>query len=149
METRFSRLSPEEIIEVDTILDRLNNPDEQDKNTILLRFGEIMSKADSYNQIPHQTDVIECQYGINKSITEEAGKLRSSGKLLAYGKTITCPVVAIHGDVDSHKAEGVREPLMRVVKNFRFILLEKCGHDPWYEQEARDEFYRILQRELD
>jgi len=34
------------------------------------------------------------------------------------------------------------------VKNYRFILLEKCGHEPWQEKYARDKFYEILKKEI-
>jgi len=54
------------------------------------------------------------------------------------------PVTAIHGDYDSHPAEGVRLPLFSVLKNFQFILLEKCGHTPWNERYARDQFFGVL-----
>jgi pimeloyl-ACP methyl ester carboxylesterase len=148
MDTRFSRMSPEQILEMDAVLDKLDDPAEKQKDALLARFGEIMSAVDSYNPIPHRTEAIECNYEINKSISAEAGLLRSSGRLLSCGRNINCPVVAIHGSYDTHPAEGIRAPLSGVVKDFRFILLEKCGHDPWYEREARDEFYRVLYREL-
>jgi len=38
--------------------------------------------------------------------------------------------------------------LSQVLKNLRFILLEKCGHEPWTETYARDEFFRVLKKEL-
>jgi hypothetical protein len=38
--------------------------------------------------------------------------------------------------------------LSNVLKDFRFILLKKCGHKPWIERHARVEFYKILQEEL-
>ena len=72
----------------------------------------------------------------------------SFDELLELGKKINCPIVAIHGDYDPHLAEGVKEPLTRVLKDFRFVLLEKCGHEPWLERYARHEFYRILKREV-
>src|SRR5262249_37817517 len=34
------------------------------------------------------------------------------------------------------------------LKNFRFVLLEKCGHTPWLERWAREGFYRIIKAEL-
>ena len=61
---------------------------------------------------------------------------------------IRCPVVAIQGDYDAHPAEGIRKPLSRVVKDFRFILIEKCGHYPWMERQAKDKFYEILKDEI-
>jgi pimeloyl-ACP methyl ester carboxylesterase len=58
-------------------------------------------------------------------------------------------VVAIHGDYDPHPTEGVREPLSKVLKDFRFIMLEHCGHLPWIEREAREGFFELLRGELD
>jgi pimeloyl-ACP methyl ester carboxylesterase len=74
--------------------------------------------------------------------------MRRSGELLALGKHIACPVVAIHGNFDPHPAAGVQEPLAQVLKDFRFILLNQCGHKPWRERQARDEFFAMLDREL-
>jgi pimeloyl-ACP methyl ester carboxylesterase len=67
---------------------------------------------------------------------------------LKLGEKIKCPVVAIHGDYDPHPAKGVREPLSGVIKDFCFISLKNCGHKPWIEQEAKEEFYRILKKEF-
>ena len=44
--------------------------------------------------------------------------------------------MAIHGDYDPHPASGVKEPLSRILRDFRFILLDHCGHTPWKEVEA-------------
>ena len=57
-------------------------------------------------------------------------------------------MVAIHGDYDPHPWSGVTEPLTRVLKDFRFILLENCGHYPWYERAAREQFFSILKKEV-
>jgi pimeloyl-ACP methyl ester carboxylesterase len=90
--------------------------------------------------LPHKEELIRCNYRIFKSVWEDAHELRRSGKLLKLGKKVTCPVVAIHGDFDPHPFEGVKEPLSGVVKDFRFILLDKCGHKPWIEREAKERF---------
>jgi pimeloyl-ACP methyl ester carboxylesterase len=68
--------------------------------------------------------------------------------LLALAQHIQCPVIAIHGDYDPHPAEGVHKPLSLALANFRFILLKKCGHTPWLERWARENFYRIIKAEL-
>jgi len=107
-----------------------------------------MSKADSYNPLPHDSEILECQYDIYQSVWEQARELRSSGKLLELGKRIQCPVVAIHGNYDPHLSEGIKKTLSRILKDFRLILLEKCGHRPWIERSARDRFYNILEKEL-
>jgi pimeloyl-ACP methyl ester carboxylesterase len=81
-------------------------------------------------------------------VWEQAAELRRNGKLLECGAKIQCPVVAIHGDYDPHPAEGIRRPLERTLKDFRFILLEKCGHTAWIERMAKDIFYQTLRKEL-
>jgi len=65
---------------------------------------------------------------------------------LELGKKIRCPVIAIHGDYDPHPYEGVKTPLSHILRDFRFILLEHCGHRPWVERAARDRFYKVLKK---
>jgi len=146
--TRLNRMSEEQRVEFFSLVDILNNPHIEDKNTLMARFGEIIARADSYDPLPYQGELLEYQYDINQKVWQQASELRSSGKLLQLGKKIRCPVVAIHGDYDPHPAEGVREPLSHVLKDFRFILLEKCGHEPWIERAAREKFYKVIKEEI-
>ncbi len=148
MKTRLSRLGEEDRAEVLSLMDSLDAPAIGDKNTLMARLGKLISKADSYDPLPSDDEVLECQYDIYRKVWKQAIGMRSSGQLLGLGKKIRCPVVAIHGDYDPHPAEGVREPLSRVLKDFRFILLEKCGHKPWIEKDARDKFFEILKGEI-
>jgi pimeloyl-ACP methyl ester carboxylesterase len=148
MADRLNRLSEEERAEVFSLLETLDDPTTKDKNTPMARFGELMARADSYDPLPHPSELLAYQYDINQRVWQEASDMRKSGQLLELGRKIRCPVVAIHGDYDPHLAAGVKEPLSRVVKNFRFILLEKCGHEPWIERAARERFYKILKEEI-
>ena len=148
MQTRLSRLGDKEIAEVVALTDTLNDPATRDKNTPMSRLGKLISKADSYDPLPYDSEALAHQYDIYQSVWEQASELRSSGRLLELGKKIQCPVVAIHGDHDPHPAEGVKEPLSRIIKDFCFILLENCGHQPWMERAARDRFYDILKKEV-
>ena len=63
-------------------------------------------------------------------------------------RMVRCPVVAIHGDSDSSPAAGVAEPLSAALPEFRLIVLPQCGHTPWLERYAKEEFYRILLSEI-
>jgi pimeloyl-ACP methyl ester carboxylesterase len=148
MSTRLSRLSQAEKTETLSILETLNDPDIEVKNMPMTRLGKLISKADSYDPLPHDSEILECQYDIYESVWAQASNLRSSGRLIDLGKRIQCPVVAIHGDYDPHPPEGIRDPLSSVLKDFQFILLEKCGHCPWIERGARDIFYDILRNEV-
>jgi pimeloyl-ACP methyl ester carboxylesterase len=145
---RLARLSEEERVEFWKIVAGLNGPAAKDKDGLMARFGALVARADAYDPLPRQAELLEFNYEINLNVSADAERLRATGELLALGKQIRCPVVAIHGDHDPHPAGGVRGPLARVIKEFRFILLEKCGHEPWLERGARDRFYEILKAEL-
>jgi pimeloyl-ACP methyl ester carboxylesterase len=147
-ETRLSRLGEEERAEAHTLMEALNDPAATDKNTLMARLGALWTKADAYNPLTLDIEVLEVQYHVNQSVWKDAQELRRSGKLLELGKQIQCPVVAIHGDYDPHPPEGVHGPLSPVLKDFQFFLIENCGHLPWIERQAKRAFYRILKQEL-
>jgi pimeloyl-ACP methyl ester carboxylesterase len=146
MEIRLNHLNNDERKEALSLLAALDSGRIKDDG--FARFGELMGKADSYDPLPHDSEVMLCSPDIYQQIWGQAGKMRSSGELLQLGKRIKCPVVAIHGDYDPHPAVGVQEPLSRVLKNFRFILLENCGHHPWLERQAKQNFYDTLRTEI-
>jgi pimeloyl-ACP methyl ester carboxylesterase len=148
METRLSRLSVEEREEALSLMNALEDPSVPEKGTQLDRFGALMNRADSYDPLDSNEGDHECRYDIFESVWREAAELRASGRLLEMGGAIRCPVVAIHGDHDPHLAEGVERPLSAVLGEFKFVLLKNCGHVPWMERQARDEFFRILLEEL-
>jgi pimeloyl-ACP methyl ester carboxylesterase len=150
--TRMQRLDEAERAEFEATLRRLGDPTTEDKDALLERLGALASKSDAYDPISDEADAADhvgLRGDLFQSVWEQAAEMRRSGRLLALGRQLQCPVVAIHGDFDPHPAEGVRQPLSAVVPRFRFILLEKCGHRPWMERQARDPFYRALEAELE
>jgi pimeloyl-ACP methyl ester carboxylesterase len=148
---RLNRLSEAERIEIFKLNERIYTSADREKNKALARLGELFAKADTYDALPHEPEPepLEASVEINSKVWAEALELRINGELLKLGKRIKCPVVAIHGDYDPHLAEGVEVPLSRSVRDFKFILLEKCGHEPWTERYARDRFFKILKQELE
>jgi pimeloyl-ACP methyl ester carboxylesterase len=149
---RLDRLSEKDRVKVLETIEIIRNPatKEKDKNVSFARFGDLMAKADTFAPLPPEPDPepLPASEEINRKVWEEAVLLRISGELLEMGRQIKCPVIAIHGDYETHSAEGVKGPLAGILKDFRFILLGKCGHEPWLEKYARDEFYRVLREEV-
>lgn len=148
---RLNRLNQQERKEFNTIIKLLHDPKTKDKNEYLERLGALTSKTDTFDPIPDESrksDLIDVKGDIFHKVWKEAAELRRKGKLLALGKDIKCPVIAIQGDFDPHPAQGVKKPLSTIIKDFRFILLENCGHYPWLEQKAKDKFYKVLRNEL-
>jgi pimeloyl-ACP methyl ester carboxylesterase len=149
--TRLERFTEEEKGEFDAIIEALSDLGTEDKDRLLARLGTLVSKSDSYDPIVNhneESDDVGSQGHIFQKVWQEAAELRRSGALLQLAACIQCPVVAVHGEYDPHPAEGVRIPLSAALDDFRFILLENCGHKPWIERQASDTFYRVLRREL-
>jgi len=144
---RLERLSAEERKELTDLLDTISSHN-RDAKQAFVRAGQLFSKADAYDPIPAQSEILDFQVDVYQRIWPEAAELRRSGKLLASTAHIQCPVVAIHGADDPHPAEGVSAPLESRLNDFRFILLERCGHKPWIERHARQHFFNILHDEI-
>lgn len=141
---RLKKLGEREKKEFSRLLNslKLNND-----NAKILELERLLSKTDCFS--PAQDDAkIEFDAKLYEKIWEEAQDLRRSGKLLEEMKKIRCPVFAIHGDYDPHPAEGVMIPLSSELEEFRFILLDKCGHKPWIEKYAKEKFFNILKQEI-
>lgn len=163
METRLARLGLLDRVEALTLLETLTFPDQPGRDGVLKRIGELCAKADTFAPLPappkqkgakkeapagKDRDTPPVRADLFQSVWTEATALRQSGALLDFARGLRCPVLAIHGSHDPHPHTGVSAPLAACVADFRFILLEKCGHEPWNERHARERFFAILRAEL-
>ena len=145
--TRQSLFSKKEKAQLEVLEEIFKNPKLKNKDSVVNQFSELLHKVESYDSLKVKPEIKNFRSDIYNGVWPEAAELRRTGELLKLGKKIKCPVVAIHGDYDTHPYLGVKTPLSKVVKNFKFILLKHCGHSPWIEREAKDEFYKILKKE--
>ncbi len=148
LQTRLDRLAEDQRASLGALMRSLENRDLPAGGDSLRTLHDILMTADSCNLLPSGNEVLEFQPSINHSVWAEAARMRRSGQLLQLASRVTCTVVAIHGEEDPHPAEGVREPLTQVLRDFRFISLADCGHYPWFERAAREEFFDLLELEL-
>jgi pimeloyl-ACP methyl ester carboxylesterase len=141
-QTRLGRLCKREKDEAKFLLrKKIEGPEE------FARLGELMAQADDYDPLPLRREGTVPDPEQFGKVWPEAALLRKSGKLLEEARKVQCPVTALHGDHDPHPAQGVEGPLKGALAEFKFILLEKCGHTPWMEKQARENFFRVLEAE--
>jgi pimeloyl-ACP methyl ester carboxylesterase len=149
METRMRRLSGDERKESASLMEVSEKAPGGDGISAIARLGAIFAWADAYDPIEEEpSEPVDFRADVYRAVWGEAAALRKSGALMESVKQIACPVAEIHGDYDPHPSEDVRIPLSGVLGDFRFILLEHCGHKPWIERRAKDEFYRVLNEEV-
>jgi len=148
MKTRVSRLNNAERQEVEFLTNNIGNPAVRDKFKLFKRLGDITSHADLYDPDYNLAAKTFLTPEIYENVWKEADAMRASGELLKLSKRVKCHVTAIHGDYDPHPAEGVRKPLSKVKRMFRFVLLKNCGHTPWIEKQAMNGFYKVMEAEF-
>lgn len=120
-----------------------------DGNTAdVARFIEISDVADTYARDTSPQPNVVFDEVIHKAVWPEADGMRKNGSLLEAISAIRCPVLAIHGDYDPRPSEGVRVPLQTVLPSAEFVEIKRCGHKPWQEIYAKDEFYRLVERAI-
>jgi pimeloyl-ACP methyl ester carboxylesterase len=146
-ETRRSRLNEKEKIEFCREERKLSDISSE-ANSLSPDFVSLLTRTDVFEALPNEAIVSDFSPAVYLNIWSEASELRKSGKLLEYVKEVKCPVVAIHGDYDPHPAEGIIEPLSANLSNFRFNLIERCGHYPWMEKYGKDILYKLLYKEM-
>jgi pimeloyl-ACP methyl ester carboxylesterase len=141
---RLARLSESERAEAQTLLALPGGPKASDSD----RFGALMGKADAYDSLPQEPNDLPAHPAAYAGVRPVAAALRRSGELLRLAGALDCSVTAIHGADDPSPAVGVREPFAAVVRDLRFVLLARCGHEPWAERWARDAFFAALRAAL-
>jgi pimeloyl-ACP methyl ester carboxylesterase len=147
IETRLSRLTEAEKADFLIRMQELVNPS-AGSQALSSEFITLLVKTDIFEALPNETIDPGFFPLVYKSVWQEASQMRSSGKLIENVKKIKCPVVGIHGDFDPHPAAGVKDPLSRILPDFRFNIIERCGHYPWKEKYGKDILYKIFYKEM-
>lgn len=135
---------------------RLTNNERAELNAISLvredavaRFIELCDVTDTFERDASPQPTVNFDGTLHGDVWPEADGMRKSGALLDAVTTIRCPILAIHGDYDPRPSAGVQIPLQAALPKAQFVLLEKCGHKPWQEIHAKDEFYRLVENALE
>jgi pimeloyl-ACP methyl ester carboxylesterase len=147
---RLAALSVEEQTEYREIIHLLKKPSENcDK--YLGRLGELAEKADNYcvEMTDENTESMVAIDGEQfQKIFAEAHRMREDGFFRKIAADIRCPVRIIHGKNDTTPVEGVVDPLHGTIPNLKWYVIDRCGHSPWKEKYGKEEFYRIVDREV-
>jgi pimeloyl-ACP methyl ester carboxylesterase len=73
-------------------------------------------------------------------------RLQESGHFPGAFVAIRSPVLMLHGSYDPHPGASTRDTLRRFIPQLEYVELARCGHSPWRERFARDEFFDVLRK---
>ncbi len=71
-------------------------------------------------------------------------RLQESGEHPALFSRIRVPLLMMHGGADPHPGASIRTALEPHLPQLEYRELAECGHYPWLERAARDEFFTVL-----
>lgn len=143
---RQKRLSRDEWREFEEIDQKLSRRSPKGVASALRRLKELTEISDSYSLLDHRRLPAQVDPRVYREVWAEAAEMRRTGRLLRAIRRVHAPITVLHGKQDPHPIRGVVEPLRRAGKQVDVVLLDRCGHEPWWERYARDAFFRELRR---
>ncbi|MBC5622944.1 alpha/beta fold hydrolase [Butyricimonas hominis] len=144
MDNRLKRLSPGERERFERCLPELSgNATDKDMEEL----GKLVAQCDNYH-VSDFTNEYEPDGQMYARVWTEAATLRREGYFMKILPRLRSEVHVIHGSLDPHPLNGIIEPLREAKVNYDLHVLERCGHSPFLEIEAKEEFYKSIGRVL-
>jgi len=146
---RRRRLTSREWNELERVETRLGDPRIPPSPATLRRLGRLSERADSCELLPHRALGPPPDPVAFRKVWPEAEEMRRRGVLLQALRRLRMPILVLHGRVDPHPVEGVVQPLRQARRKVEVVVLDRCGHYPWWERYARDAFFDRLREWTD
>ncbi len=121
----------------------ISDPDER-----LRALGNLILPAFSYDLITTDLELDTCDARGYEETWEDKIRLEEQGIYPAAFATIDRPVLMLHGTEDPHPGQMIQASLKPFLPHLEYREWPRCGHYPWLERAARDEFYRKLEEWL-
>jgi pimeloyl-ACP methyl ester carboxylesterase len=136
----------------DEVRRRLRQIDEQvaDPGERMQRRHEVEERLYEYDPIPAENRAVpdsDCppfDLRAHTETWEDMLWLQDAGVYPAAFAAIRSPVVMLHGAYDPHPGRLIRDGLLPYLPQIEYREWERCGHSPWYERHAREEFFAVL-----
>jgi pimeloyl-ACP methyl ester carboxylesterase len=116
----------------------------------LVRTHELMRSREAVEPLPMppEPDLPPFDGRAHEETWQDMLRCQADGLYPAAFAAITSPLLMLHGDHDPHPGAMIRDGLRRHIPHLQYHELARCGHEPWTERWARDEFYRALREWL-
>jgi pimeloyl-ACP methyl ester carboxylesterase len=117
---------------------------EEDPNRRIAKRGRVMTRVYGYDVEDGQWDLDIVDAAAHEQTWADMGRLMNQGVYPAAFAAITCPVLMLHGEADPHPGRLTREDLRPHIPHLEYREFLKCGHLPWLERQARDDFFDCI-----
>lgn len=117
-----------------------------DPNKRLALIGKWMKEVDSVDLIKHAPEEVQFDAAGSKQAWADMIELQEEGVYPVSFSIIQCSVIMLHGDQDPHPGMMIYESLKPYIPQLEYHKFTDCGHYPWLEKAAMDEFYKALRQ---
>jgi len=117
---------------------------EADPDDRLAAMGRVIQPAYGYDLDPTPGGDAICDAQAHEQSWQDMLRLQADGVYPAAFAHIASPVLMLHGVADPHPGAMIRESLLPFLPHLEYSELAQCGHSPWLERHAANEFYRVL-----
>lgn len=144
--SRFTQAQKDKLKEFMQVIDTLPREKQNEK---MKEFAAIFDSSDKYAPICNDKELENLDWSIFKNVWDDFVKLRDiPNHIKSEFSKINIPVTLIQGDYDPHPIKEVHAFLKDSIPQTKLYELKNCGHYPWIEKYAKDDFYKILEKEL-
>ena len=134
-----SRMTPEVRARLDRLKTEVADSDERFRQQ-----GEAVLPLYCFDPVTTDLELLDADRLGNRDTWDDMVRLQEEGIYPATFTRITAPVLMIHGDHDPHPGPMTRALLEKHLPALVYHELARCGHYPWLERYARDEFFEVL-----
>jgi len=142
-ELRAARMTPAVLERQVRLLKRFSRPDDR-----LRAMGSLNQRIDSVRLVPHRDETAAFDARGHEETWGDMLRLQTENLYPAAFASISAPVLMIHGEDDPHPGPMIRDCLAPHLPNLEYRELARCGHYPWLERDAADEFLALLRNWL-
>ena len=103
-----------------------------------------MMQVDSYDLMRVEDEVVYYDALGHEQTWRDIMRLQDEGIYPAAFETIHQPVLMLHGREDPHPGTMIRDSLKPYLPQLEYHEWGNCGHYPWLEKAAREDFYNVL-----
>jgi pimeloyl-ACP methyl ester carboxylesterase len=119
----------------------LDYPDPDER---LAALGRMFEQIDSVELIAGGGESLRCDAQAGEETWNDMLRLQAEGVYPGAFAAIGVPALMLHGREDPHPGAMIYAGLKVHLPQLEYHELARCGHYPWREKAARDEFYAML-----
>jgi pimeloyl-ACP methyl ester carboxylesterase len=129
-------------------IDRLAKQYCDDPMQQMARRYELTHHLYDFSPLPEEPDreIPPFDANAHNETWQDMLRLQEEGLYPSAFSAIRSPVLMLHGDYDPHPGVSTRDTLRKHVPQLEYVELARCGHSPWRERFARDEFFAVMRQ---